>query len=494
MKIIRLTSTNNSAIFDGTINGNLVIPPNGKLALQSTSVNLQAFTVTIDFQTDAISYQIADGVDRSLNLQQATYTDSTISLLLQDLQRRLNHSCDFKATDASKKMMGIEWVTGINSTNGFVQIEYQIGKFGEHQAENQLGTNVERTTTNGGTYKKKTGQPATTTVKENCIISSDYLSVGNSLVRARVGRLETEAGADDTTGFVVGLLNSANSLDPNVVTNSEIVYGIRARMSGANRVAIAVVNGVEVPVTQTTMLTYTQDSPTNNEYLDMSIEGSEILFNLYRSDGTLVVINRVPYENTVKYVPILGIYGSPSNAQANYFRYIPSAYNVDPATAKQKTHTADLTANPTPSPPNTSPNDINTFNFQSIQVANFLGFENSSLATLGGISAGYEADGEVYISQEADSYIVELLNLPTICYDTYSDTQFQGNGQRKNILAVIPATNQLGKLVYSEYYPIFIDLDNKEEITLRNIKLRIVKNDYSPIRTVGLNNIVLLLE
>ena len=39
-----------------------------------------------------------------------------------------------------------------------------------------------------------------------------------------------------------------------------------------------------------------------------------------------------------------------------------------------------------------------------------------------------------------------------------------------------------------------IDLDNKEEITLRNIKLRIVKNDYSPIRTVGLNNIVLLLE
>ena len=39
-----------------------------------------------------------------------------------------------------------------------------------------------------------------------------------------------------------------------------------------------------------------------------------------------------------------------------------------------------------------------------------------------------------------------------------------------------------------------IDLGNKEEITLRNIKLRIVKNDYSPINTVGLNNIVLLLE
>ena len=62
---------------------------------------------TYDFQTDLISYSIATGVDRSFNIQQATYTDTTIELLLQDIERRLNHSCDFKATDSSKKMMGI---------------------------------------------------------------------------------------------------------------------------------------------------------------------------------------------------------------------------------------------------------------------------------------------------------------------------------------------------------------------------------------------------
>ena len=37
MKIVRLTTTQNEAIFDGNINGNLVMPPNAKIAFQSAS-------------------------------------------------------------------------------------------------------------------------------------------------------------------------------------------------------------------------------------------------------------------------------------------------------------------------------------------------------------------------------------------------------------------------------------------------------------------------
>jgi hypothetical protein len=61
-------------------------------------------------------------------------------------------------------------------------------------------------------------------------------------------------------------------------------------------------------------------------------------------------------------------------------------------------------------------------------------------------------------------------------------------------LAVIPQTNSTGKIVYEPKTQVFLNLENKEPINLRNISLRVVREDYESIQTVGLNTVVLLID
>jgi hypothetical protein len=89
---------------------------------------------------------------------------------------------------------------------------------------------------------------------------------------------------------------------------------------------------------------------------------------------------------------------------------------------------------------------------------------------------------------------VILDNIAIDSYDSYiSGGQYIESG-RKNILAVVPKTNANGEVIYEPNYPTFIDLKNKEELLIRNIKARIVKSDYSPFAMRGLATMTILIE
>ena len=104
------------------------------------------------------------------------------------------------------------------------------------------------------------------------------------------------------------------------------------------------------------------------------------------------------------------------------------------------------------------------------------------------------ANREFDIPQEADAMLVQLMNLQIESYDSYSDSPLEGNGQRSNILSVIPSKSSAGKIVYEPPYPTFVALNNKDPITLRNLHIRILREDYSEIFINGLATIVVLIE
>ena len=94
----------------------------------------------------------------------------------------------------------------------------------------------------------------------------------------------------------------------------------------------------------------------------------------------------------------------------------------------------------------------------------------------------------------SQNYLVELLNLPLNSYDSF-DTK-RG---RSNILAVIPenehnAGNIDNVLMYEPSEMTYISLTNKSELSLRNIRARVVFPDYTPIDTIGLSTVVLHLR
>jgi len=58
----------------------------------------------------------------------------------------------------------------------------------------------------------------------------------------------------------------------------------------------------------------------------------------------------------------------------------------------------------------------------------------------------------------------------------------------------VPNTNLNGELDYSPPYPVFLDLMNEKPLSIRNIKARIVNNDYSAIDMFGQGEINVIIQ
>ena len=92
----------------------------------------------------------------------------------------------------------------------------------------------------------------------------------------------------------------------------------------------------------------------------------------------------------------------------------------------------------------------------------------------------------------SDNFIVESMSLPLDSFDASKTSYPQGTvyvnpasdkrGRRKNILMTIPVNNNTSGLVeYESATPIFIDINNVEEINAKNLNFRILNKDFSPI-------------
>jgi hypothetical protein len=84
-----------------------------------------------------------------------------------------------------------------------------------------------------------------------------------------------------------------------------------------------------------------------------------------------------------------------------------------------------------------------------------------------------------------------LNNVPIDAYDT---EQFGG---KKNILYTIVKERDIADesvILFNTQYPIFLDMKNKNALSLRSIQARIVNNRYEPILVNGLTSMTLLIK
>ena len=146
--------------------------------------------------------------------------------------------------------------------------------------------------------------------------------------------------------------------------------------------------------------------------------------------------------------------------------------------------------------------DINGYQHINVKI------ENSGDAVAHPMQATWFAVTESQLDAD-DNFIVESLTLPLDCYDAseifYSspeqndasiltNPQTEKIGRRKNILATIPISdNNNGLVQYDTNTPVFIDLKNTESILLRNIRLRVLRQDFSPVETGSSSSIMTLL-
>ena len=134
------------------------------------------------------------------------------------------------------------------------------------------------------------------------------------------------------------------------------------------------------------------------------------------------------------------------------------------------------------------------------QILKYLGFkdmEGEGTHTFSGdFNSGVWTSAEyargLPLLYNSDNFIVESTNLRLDSYDA-SKVQYNTNaqfsnsaelsGRRKNILMTIPTNDNTNGLVeYETNTPIFIDIGNAEKINVKNLNLRVLRKDFSPIK------------
>ena len=484
MILIRLVTENSTAVFDNSFNEDILLKPNSKMALQSISVETKNNVIDITSANNEISFQVSTGFIRTVTLEVATYTKDNYGFLLNDIQKKLNDATGFDDPDELiRRNFGLEWKTQIVDKQNKAQIGYRIGVWAEYETYWEINNVIRLNLANKFIWRLDPSQPDYENSNSRNILLPYYISTGCSFIRCRTNNFDTEINIGrNANGYIIALSTTdLSTKKPEDILDSDITYGIQVASTPTEvRRYWTIVNGVftidsEIPE-------YQGNGDSNNDQQEISINFDQVELNVYQNSTGAAKQNLAsfPYTAGQKLYPIIIFRGK--NADVNGVRTLVSPYALE---LPISTTVTELTA-----PPQPRRNPSNNFLQLSPSLANFFGFDNPRIPQNGFINTveyNYVAENPFEPTEIADAFLVELLNLKCMSYDALLQ-------QRKNILAVIPKSNTNGELIYETNTPFFIDLNNSKEILLRNIRLRVVRPDYSPLEMKGQATIVLLVD
>lgn len=476
MKLVRMVTSDPEAEFNNYFNDELVLPPDGKIGMQNISIEREPQEIDINGDNDLIYYQIIDGQERSIQLEHTSYNDNTYQALLSDITDKLNNSNSWVAGTDDNRYLGVEWLAQIQ-TNKKVAIGFDSTSGAEYQTDWTLNT----VTRSALYYNRTVGQPDTTT-NQSFAGFTEYLARGTGYLRSRIGNIANSSSGDiESDGYIVGLTTTDLSGSPKTITDAEITYGIHITYDGSTYRTIrdGVASGTAINVG------FVSANSPNNDVPECIINGDKVQLNVYQAgSGIPTQLTEFDYFNDKLY-PFLIFRGSSTRARASKagLRLTPS-----PFATVGKAEEGELGA-----PPSRINNLYeNIFlRFGAISLAEYLGYNNLRYPSVGGLNKfdGYfwEADNNFEATDFADSFIVELLDIPLDSYDGLKQ-------QRKNILAVIPKSDADGTVIYEPSTPYFIDIRNTKSILLRNLRARILKSDYSRYKMRGQATLTILIS
>ena len=485
MKLVRLTSENPNGVFDCNFNDGINIKENSSIALQSCSANLGGGNINIDNDNNGITYQIKDGYLRQTNLRNFDYTPANAGQLLKDITDKLNDDARWEA--GLNKIIGLEWNVFQDQAHASnVNIAYKIQPRGEYSETFEFN-NVFRATTNNGTWGKTDGQPGGLDFT-TCSLNNSPLSKGNGVWRCRIGRL-SDGGDINTSGFYWGL--TKDPVDPDQFEERNLNFAIYATNNGGVLQYYTVLDGVRTlsATTPSTPVIPTAAGYLDNDFLEVTIDGNKVKLNVYQgAAATKTTLAEFAYNNEDLY-PCMVFIGNRANATVNAVRWTPSPWIGQPLSDSSSVDDGGLAAPPQPANP--IPETDNFVLFESSIVSSYLGYLNRRIPAAGFEKATDElnlvADQVFTTGLDVNSFLIQFLNLNVDSYDSLRE-------QRENILAIVPNTNLNGELDYLPPYPVFLDLMNEKPLSIRNIKARIVNNDYSAIDMFGQGEINVIIQ
>ena len=507
MKLIRLTSDSNDGRFDNSFNDEIIIEPKSKIALQSLAVRSDIGSLTIDDDNHDIQFEVKSGNTRTVTLDNFTYDENDNHKFLNDLQLKLNQGLQYTDGQSATKFkneLGFQFKVSVaDSGKSEVQMantRYAYSSpadikevFANTNELNFAGTNPVNIAS--ATAGVNTGRAD----EKHTMYSVKPFTTGCGVFRFRYNVYTADTGSQVTTGFEFGLCDSKpdtwtlpsmpdskktyalRGFQPtgnySVKKGDDTDFALATNQAGAN-VKPSVDGGGDVIVDATA------------DILEMSIQGANIVCSVFRSSEAVAdILFTEPYEIDANGVPVplfgyLTFHGSRGNIEVTDMKFTPDAYlEPRPTTLSDPVETFGSGARPTNSTANTT---VKKIDFGSESVASFIGFNNIINIATAGQNRIFTANNLFKALIENECYIILLENIQLESYDGLK----QG---RKSILASIPNPTNGDRVIYEPNTNNYIELNNANTISLRNIRARILYQDYTPVKTLGLSVLSLLV-
>jgi hypothetical protein len=492
MKLIRLTTEDENAIFDNIFNEDIILKPNSRICLQAMTTQLNKDVMIVNSSNNKIEFTLDGAIPGdddyyTIYLNVGTYDSSNIEDFFTDFTNKLNYAM----TGNTPATLGKNWLVALNGnrtniickrgevltlTNGQVNTKYLLRENCVIQNNNSELAYLQRDAGTVNTY-------------DSFFYSIGPCGKGPSSLRAQL-----REDVDTNAGFFLCYTGSPpkDGID-SIIVNNDIMYGIK--YVGQTTPYAIWYNGTQIPSTSVTQV-MPSIAGTGNPLNDiLCIDIAQELVTFYIMRGYIkTILYETPNDIAVPNLFALGI--CIGNTQVwNLENTLDPFYVITNKAIRYRK---------SPLVPNsgvviaTEPLDSQTyFKIDSTELATQLGYiTNVFPPQLFPPLLTYTLQDDVsilakyafFLKFNSDSYIVELLNLKIDSMDSMSK-------QHKNFLAVIPNDTQIVERVsYIAPVLLWIDLNNRDNLNLRQLKARIIREDLSPIFCYGLSQLVLLIE
>lgn len=503
VKIVRLTTQEQDGSFESRFNSPLNINENAKLALQNLIMAVQKKEIIVDSTNDGMTFQISGGNIRTTKLTRTSYDSSNAGEkgLLLDIQEALNAGLVYTTGKELGSQFRVTLGTRITIESQFsVGANYKTEFIANKPSLNTAGNPVIVTTNlpnNNFTVASTSATPLTNNTHFDFLDRPICKGVGSW--RAKIHTLVDET-TEAQTGFILALVKKepSNFAPKGIVTTAsaistaDIYWGIKVNKLASTYVLIN--EGVETVTT--VPIGYTGVGHADNDLLDLYIAGGQLNARIWKN-GTDVILSSKNSNNDSSpfnltdfdLYPVIIMRGRGTRAIASGLQFYQDAF-FTPPTEDIIDHNIDFGA---PAPP--------TQRGARRLTQQFIQFDSESLAQDIGYSPNrYPATGTLLVynikwTSENDYDILSINdNYQVVIDNVYLDSYDSLDKGQKNLLAVLPVKDDIGAIRFDSNSPIFVDANNREKISLKNVRLRVLRADGTQVDSIGLSTATLLVQ
>ncbi len=496
MKLIRLTSSSDNGIVENNFKEDIKINENSQIALVNSCFSVSDERFDLDTNNDEITYKDTLTSESNAKLTKTVYTKDTGKDLLKDITDKTNGSLI-----ETSQNIGSQFLMDIEGGKPLAQMRISPNDGNLYQnfftTPNGVKTNNVNLTKAINNISLERLITASNDDTQH-IASFSSWGKGYSTLRVQLSKLETNTGDTNLNGCIMGLSNK-NPKDWVLDVNNNLPLDDKTYYFRVGDPSLAIHlftknkgdtgerdGGISLDKTG-------NNATANANYIQIDKEGTNMVWKLFRASQTdpdIIRTEVITNPNEDLY-PFVILRGNSTNMELRNVKYTLDPYKTDLSQYLNPITTNDYTGlGAIPRQIKNSTNTKKTFEFQSIILANFLGFKDRILTNQAGTRGEFKhkAEDQFRILVENPYFIVKLSNINLDSYDGENEGRF-------NILASFGnEVNTTHSVFYEANNPVFLDLKNSSSRSIRNIRCEILNADLTRTETDGFISLTLLIK